>query len=493
MSIDNSSHLFGKKVTYYFIFLLLFADLSYSFIQHLCMPLDGDMAECILPSKELKKIFEDPLGISIITENAIYPNPNRFFGQWTYSKYFKHLPATLQNFVSPIESVYLSSAISKISIQIGLLILLAFYITGTRKIFNSSFLLAVIIIVPLFQTNGYRSYMGIIDPSITYTFFYALPCTLLVLFYLPFFNVSFHQTNFISNKLGLILLFAFIIFLTLNGPLTPGIVLVISLLYFYYQIKSNYCKLVDAPFILRITKSLKKIPRAHFIYFTTISILSLYSLYIGSHNYNSIYESDNISIYERYLRLPMGLYYLLTQKIGFPVLLIMIGINAYLINRKLRNEEGIKILNLLKWIGIFSLLYILLLPLGGYRNCRPNIIRYDTIMPITIALILIYGMSTYFLIKNSSPYFFKRYLPIIIVFSMIFTFADKPEFAKNNCEKKGLEAISQSNNDTVLVECDCSIMAWEKIGNPSKSELNAQLLGYWGITKKKKLYYQKIN
>ena len=57
------------------------------------MPLDGDMAECILPSKELQKIFEDPLGLTVISKNAVYPNPNRFFGQWTYSKYFKHLPS----------------------------------------------------------------------------------------------------------------------------------------------------------------------------------------------------------------------------------------------------------------------------------------------------------------------------------------------------------------------------------------------------------------
>ena len=487
LSVQN---IISKRVIY-LLFILLITDLSYSFVQHLKMPLDGDMAECILPSKELQKIFEDPLGLTVISKNAVYPNPNRFFGQWTYSKYFKHLPSTLQNIVSPIESIYLSCAIAKIIIQIGLLILLAFYITGTRKIFNTAFLLAIIIIVPLFQTNGYRSYMGIIDPSITYTFFYALPCTLLLLFYLPFFNVSFYQTNFISNKLGLILLFVFTIFLTLNGPLTPGIVLVISLLYFFYQIKSNYRQFVDSSFILKIIKSLKIIPKAHFIYFTSISILSLYSLYIGSHNYNSIYVSDNISIYERYIRLPMGLYYLLTQKIGFPILLIMIGINAYLINRKLRNEEGIKILNLLKWIGVFSLFYILLLPLGGYRNCRPNIIRYDTIMPVTIALILIYGMSTYFLIKNSKPYFLKRYLPVIIVFSMIFTFADKPEFSKNDCEKKALEAISLSKDYTVLVEYDCSILAWGKIEDPTKSELNAQLLEYWGITKKKKLYYQK--
>jgi len=162
------------------------------------MPLDGDMAESILPAKGYEKIFQDPFGISVITENACYPNPNRFFAQWAYAKYFQHAPFVLQQFVSPIESIYYCSAIVKILIQILLLITAGFYITGNRKFLCLEFLLAIVLIIPFFQTNGYRSYMGIIDPSITYTFSYALPCALLLLFYLPFFNNSFYQKNFIA-------------------------------------------------------------------------------------------------------------------------------------------------------------------------------------------------------------------------------------------------------------------------------------------------------
>jgi hypothetical protein len=59
--------------------------------------------------------------------------------------------------------------------------LIAFFISGS--ILKLDFLFAAILITPLFQTNGYRSYMGIIDPATTYTFFYALP-TILILIYL---------------------------------------------------------------------------------------------------------------------------------------------------------------------------------------------------------------------------------------------------------------------------------------------------------------------
>lgn len=62
----------------------LLLDLSYSFVQHLSMPLDGDMAGGIVPSDEVKQVLSDPFGVSVIFKNAVYPNPNRFFAHWTF-------------------------------------------------------------------------------------------------------------------------------------------------------------------------------------------------------------------------------------------------------------------------------------------------------------------------------------------------------------------------------------------------------------------------
>ena len=478
-----------KRILLSILLIFIISDIGYSFVQHLQMPLDGDMAESILPANGYEKIFQDPFGISVITQNAIYPNPNRFFAQWTFATYFQTFPFILQNFVNPIKSVYLSCAIAKISIQIGILVLLGFFITGARAIFKKEFLIAIALIIPLFQTNGYRSYMGIIDPSITYTFFYALPGALLLLFYLPFFDASFHQKKFTTNKIGLVLLSLFAIFITFNGPLIPGAVLVTSLLYIVHHFKLNYFATKETSFVLRTFTTLKKIPKEHFFFFSFISVLSLYSLYIGSNNSQFIH--DKIAIYQRYLRLPEGLYYLLTQKIGYPLLLCMIGINAFLINKNYKTPEGNKILNLLKWIGIFSILYIILLPLGGYRSYRPDIIRYDSIMPITIALIFIYGLSAYFLIQNLKNKKRTIYLFVIISFSFIFTLADEPELGKNKGEMTALQKLADSKENSVMMDDDCTIMAWKKIEEPNASESNARLIQYWGITKEKKLYYQK--
>ncbi len=75
-----------KRIIYYILLIFLLSDICYLFLQHLQMPLDGDMAESILPAKGYERIFRDPFGISVLTQNAVYPNPNRFYAQWAYMK-----------------------------------------------------------------------------------------------------------------------------------------------------------------------------------------------------------------------------------------------------------------------------------------------------------------------------------------------------------------------------------------------------------------------
>jgi len=169
----------------------------------------------------------------------------------------------------------------------------------------------------------------------------------------------------------------------------------------------------------------------------------------------------------------------------------MLAINTLIIWKKHNQTEGQKILRLLKWIVIFSAFFIFLLPLGGFRTYRPNILRYDTIMPITICLIFIYGISTYFLINNVSTKYKKYYLSGVIIIMLIFTYADKPNFSENVCERQALETIAQSPEKIVFLKSDCTIMSWEKITDYKDSELNAKLLQYWNVTKEKKLYEQK--
>jgi len=478
-----------KRLIYIFLFLLLIADLSYSFKQHLSQPLDGDMAWNLIPANDVKPILESPFGFKALRENITYANPNRFFCHWIFREYLLSMPILIQEFSEPIDSVYLACAISKTIIQILLIFLLGMSITGSTKILKLDFMIVAVLVTPFFQTNGYRSYMGIIDPSTTYTFFYALPCAILLLYLIPFIR-QFYFDEKIKNQLFTRLFWISLAFVVcLSGPLNPGIVLIFSLLIILPKLIKFYFLSNQRGFLLRVSDIISRIPKNYWYCLIPISLLSLYSLYLG--RYNSITISTQIPLANMYLKIPEGIYYQFTQKFGFPILFIILAINTLIIHKKYNDTEGKKILKIFKWIGIFSFCYILLLPLGGYRTYRPLIMRYDTIMPITLSLIFIFGISTLFLIKNMSGKQKMWYIPIIIGVLFIFANSDEPEFDKNECERSALQEIVNSKENIVALEHDCSVVAWEKYDKPEESELNAQLLTKWRVTDEKKYYYNK--
>ncbi len=478
-----------RKILYCILFLFLLTDVGYSFMQHLGQPLDGDMAGGIVPANDVKPVLNSPFGIDIILKNQIYPNPNRFFSHWIFKEYFNSIPLFLQKFAEPIDSIYLSCAIAKIIIQIVLIFLLAAAISGTKNLLKLDFMIATILVTPLFQANGYRGYMGIIDQSTTYTFFYALPFVLLLLYFAPFIQQFYHikkPTGLFCTK---ILWFPLALIVCLSGPLNPGVVLIFSFLILLMNVKSGYFQSNQEGVFKRVASAITMISKSYWFYLLPICIFSLYSLYIG--RYNSISIANQIPLNDLYSRLPKGIYYQFLQKLGFPVLFIILALNTFIINKYHKTLEGEKILNTFKWIGIFALIYILLLPLGGYRFYRPNVLRYDTIMPITLSLIFIFGISTLFLFKHMANRQKIWYTPIIVGVLFIFTNADKAEFDKNNCERIALKEIAESKDKIVRLDTDCNVLSWDKIPKPEGSELNAQLLNIWRVTNDKKLYYNR--
>jgi len=480
------------KVKYILLLIILLADLSYSFYQHYHMPLYGDMADVVMPSpdKGYYQVLHDPFGLNALLKNEFYPNPNRFFAHWTASEYFLNVPLLLQKFTDPIDSIYLSCAIAKTIIQVLIIYLLAVYISNTGNIFKSEFIIAAMLVTPFFQTSGFTRTMGIIDQSVIYTFFYALPLGLLLIFFLPFFKMTYYDKMLRFNLILIILFALMIIYLSLNGPLVPGVVLIacpLSLmslwLKYYRQMEGT------GPSWKRALFAFKEIPGLIIFFFIGFCILSLYSLYIGCNN--SLNLGDSIPLLDRYSLLPKGIYNMVTKKIAFPLLFLFITINVTLITNYFKSGEGRKIINLIKWIGVFAIIYILLLPLGGYRNYRENIIRYDTIMPVTLGLIFVFGSTTFYLIKNISKKDKTIYILGIIVLLSIFFNADRLNTKPYECERKALETIARSPEKIVVLDCDCPVMDWRKIKDYQQSARNARLFEFWNITGGKKLYYNK--
>lgn len=471
-----------------FLILFLLGDLTYSFLQYYYTPLDGDISAGVVPSSFVQQLLDDPFGFQMLSTGEKHVNPNRFFAHFFFKEYMQKVPIFLQKLTDPITSVYLSCALMKITIHFLVIFILSALISGTKNILDRKFLMTAALIVPLIQANGYWEHMGINDHSITYTFFYALPVVILMLYLMALYQFVYQKDVPKINILKSSFLFAFAIILPLSGPLVPALILIVSALTGFYFLQ-NPDRSENIFSFGNLGSTLRKVPFSVFLLLVPACLVSLYSLFLGRYDLN--YSVETIPIADRYLKLPLGIYYQISQTLGVPLLLIIIGVNVFLIKKHFNAKEGRKIIGSLKWIGVFSVVYLLLLPLGGYRPYRPNILRYDTFMPITIALLYFYGKSSFFLLLNLNLRFRTNYLIGLFVLFAIFMNSDRLETEEYHCERKAIEYLVNSPDTITILSTDCNIMAWSDIyESPKRSELNAEMMQFWGITKEKKLYYQ---
>lgn len=476
-----------RKIIYLLLAIFIFADLGFSFLQHYNQTLDGDMEGGIIPAEDVKPVLSSPLGLRAAFNNETYPNPNRFFSHWIFNRYFNSMPFFLQHFTHPVESVYLSAAIFKTALQLFLLFLLTAAVSGTLNILRLRWIVSAAILTPLLQTNGYRHSMGIIDNSTTYTFFYALPSAFLILFLLPL-ALKYIYKKEVSFNLIFTLMWILLLFVVcLSGPLNSPALLIIIILFLASMILSVLKRDHFPNTFSGIRNSFSKIPPGLKLVFISAGILSLWALFLS--RYNSVDIANQIPVWISYSRLPAGILDLFLNNLGYPLLTVIVMINAFFIAIYGKNEKGNKIITIYKWVGLFILFYVLLLPLGGYRFYRPNVIRFDSIMPVTLSLFLLYGISTVFLLKIFTGFKGIAYLVLIALIMFSFTLADKADFEKNDCEKAALYHIADSKEDIVKLDFDCNVVSWQRIERPQDSEFKAELLKLWRITETKKLFY----
>lgn len=479
----NLTHLHLKII----IAVFLIADVCYSFVQHYHAAFDGDMSSIIMPSVSYQHVMNDPFGFSAFLNNEIYAAPNRFFAHYAMSLYFKNVPMWLQHFTSPLNSLYAACAIAKTLIQCALIYLLSVYISGKTKINSMKLLIAATIITPLFHVSGYYIYMGVIDHSITYTFFFALSMVYLLIYFLPFYLTVINNKPLHLSYLKQFALLCLSVVLAFNGPLIPAIILLVCPMLLFLSVLNNYESNKENSFFKNILNAAGKIPRQMIYLFSFLMLLCAYSVFIGFNNAENF--GQVISVAERYRNLPAGLFYMFTTKIGFPLILALIFINYYIILKKSNDEIRNRFNMIIIFMLTFCIVYTLLLPLGGYRIYRPNIIRRDTFLPVTLCIFVMFGFSTLQVLKISELKLKRIYISALLIFILIFTLADKP-VNENSCEREAILQLASSTNKIVLITNECNIMSWEKIIDYRASAVNAQLLYYLHITPDEKLYYQ---
>lgn len=467
--------------------VLLLLDLAYSTVQYYSEPLDGDVARVVLPTEYFKQVLEDPFGMSVLLKGEEYGAPNRYFVHRSMSTYFKTVPFFFQKFISAIESIYYSSALFKILLHLLLLYLLAAY-SSAQELGKSKLLIAAVLLTPLFQNSIFNSFIGLMSTSISYAFSYTFPMTLLLLFFLPFYQS--HRIGVPASKsikpLTSLGLFALMIALAFSGPLVAPVVVIICpavLLYIFFR---NFKKAENEESLRKIKSSFQQIPGSVLFFFLLFPLLCLYSFYIGTFNMENI---NTVSIAQRYQLMSKGLFNLLTLKLAYPIFLLFLIINTVFIFKSKEEKESKDLLDLLKLIGLFSLIYIAFLPLGGYREYRQFIVRSDTLLPVNLALFYFYGKSSLYLIRHLKGKTNSIYVAGLFLLSLIFTISDQSNFGKNDCEKEGLAQIANSKEKTVVLDNNCSIMEWDVIRETWKSEGNGKLLKIWNITDDEKTYY----
>lgn len=480
----------SKRVWSFVFGVLLILDLAYSFNQHFHCAIDGDADAVILGFEELRN---DPFGFDVLFNHKTHNAPNRYFAHTSMAEYFQSMPFLLQKITDPINSLYLAAAIAKIIIQILLIYLLSVFVSRKRNVFTFDFLLSAIIITPLFQASasGYALSMGIIDRAITYDFFYAFPMALLVIFAFPFFNLLLRKKPLEFTLFKRVLFSLLALVLAFNGPIIPGAILVLFMMMFLVLLFSSFKDLESYSFPQKVMASIKKIP-TDFLYFMILSsLLCLYSIFIGSSNGEN-FGDFVIPISERYSRLFLGMYETFVKESGFVYVFGMILFNLILLFTLKLDKERKETLNLLFFMLAFSVIYICLLPLGGYRVYRPNIIRYDTIMPITLGFFMVYGLSTFALIKGLKSWVRGDYVAIFLGLSLFFTFMDRP-INENKFERRALEKLSKSNQQIVRLTSDEITLSWGLIENAQASMQKAKFLKFVGITSALRLFYNEVN
>ncbi|OGX84842.1 hypothetical protein [Hymenobacter coccineus] len=466
--------------------LFVVLDLAFTFWQNYQLPLDGDLAHVALPSPAFVAVMNDPLGWAVLTKNAVYAAPNRFFAHAILSLYWKQVPHLLQYVVSPINSLYAAGALFATGLQALLLCTLAAYIRLGRSgpTGRWGFWLVVALLVPLFQTNGYNDEMGITDRSITYTFFYAAPASLLLLLFYPFYRAARQQRPLRLGFGQLALLVPLMLVIAFNGPVASAAALVVLLgigVWWAWQWWSGPRAAAENWLSAQAMGLL-----------AGLGALCVLSLYIGRNNAENTHDH---TLWQLYQLLPLGVYKQLTGKLGMPLLVLGLLANAWLVRRARPSAERQWVWGALRGVALFAVAYILLLPLGGYRIYRPYLLRHDSILPVLLGLFYAYGESTYFLLFELRNRARGYYLAAVLVVATIFIYADRHVRQLNGDnagERRGLVQLAQAPESVVLVRIppNYTVLSWTPVTDSAASAVPADMLRYWGVTHGRKRYYQ---
>lgn len=472
--------LMPKKIKL-FLILFLLVDLALSFNQYYNTPIDGDLTSIVLPSSKYRNVLQDPIGVEAVSKNSGHGEANRFFTVASAHEYFRTMPFLFQKVMSPISSIYFSAAVFKLITQILIIFLLSAIVSGNFKLTDDRFVLSAALFTIFFQTGGYASTMGIVDNSISYAISYAWPISLLLILLSPILMKVRHHSEMKLNLFSTILLSLLAVLLPFSGSIVYFVSFTIIILTIVYRYILKEQESVN----FKLLFSDKKIK-----FILSIFIVAcLYSFFLSF--YNSERNLSDVSLLERYKKLPIGLVNIFFGKPGLWILMILTFCNSFVL-RMFKSNDSQKFVSILKWTFLFIIVYVLLLPIDGYYDFRPNVIRRDNFLPCTILMVFLFVQSAIYLVKHFKGFdgSNKVLSGYILLVMALYTIADSPSLRKDNCERASLEMLSLAHNDKIELSDQCTIASWYILHDYKDSETNADVFRFWNITKKPVQYIQ---
>lgn len=455
----------------------IMCDLVFSVVSYHQLPIDGDFPRITVPLN-YDYILKDPIGIQAIIKDTTYAGAGRYTCHAAVRFWSKNVFHAVNKFSpDPIESVFLMSALFSILVHI-LFVWLAFkYITIRIKLTVNQKLLVIAMSTSFIQMAYLYYSIGVVDQSVTYTFFYAFPLLVLTWNLFPFYRG--YQTGFLKLTIAEWCVMPIVSFaLAFSSPLIQPIVILIGLglggLTFYFK----------HPSLTKIVSS-----KEFKIQFGFLFLACVYAFLVSRHN------SENgmlMPISMRYIQLAKGIFFLFTKNSAVLSLLILVVINM-LILQKQNSLIYHNLFKLLQLLFVASCIYILLLPLGGYRSYRPYVVRYDTFMPITFIMMFYVLLSTILVwTEIAQQNTCWKYRVLIGSFILLFTWLDIPsKFQSNACQRIAMHELYASKDSIIYASKKCNLLTWNvaDLSNQDFQWMLTKQFQEWGIIQP----FQQIN
>ena len=156
--------------------------------------------------------------------------------------------------------------------QLSFVLLLSLILCGRCSFKRLDLAFTCLFFCAMMQTCGFSHSIGLITPSITYSFFYALPLIFLILYLLPFIFKEFYGKRLIRNRIAEALYgLLFLLLSCFSGAINPAVslVAVLTLLIRYFH---DYRAANGS-----LAHALRKMPRHYLRFLLPLGVLSLYA------------------------------------------------------------------------------------------------------------------------------------------------------------------------------------------------------------------------